>query len=133
MAYFLSITLWLISINCVLFLKNTPLAQWGLWQWVFFVFALLCIAAGIFCFVMGRKLSRVAKEEKRQEEEQRRIRQALHYNLTYEGIDIVPEEEMDPDDYDVYMKPDAGDVIGENGETLTIHEEDLQTKEDQPK
>lgn len=123
MAYFLSVTLWLIALNCVLYLKNTPFFSWGFWQWIFFFFALLCVGAGIFCFIMGKKLSRINKEEKCREEEQRRARQALHYNLTYEGIDIVPEEEMDPDDYNVYMRPEEGDVIGPNGETLVIHED----------
>ncbi len=127
MGIFVAIAILFILISCVLFLVRTPLAQWGSWQWIFLAFSVLLLLFFVAMVWYSIQTHRERKEEKaesaRQEREARR-RQAA---ITYDDLDILPEEEREePDDFDYegYSQVEEGEIIYIDGKVMIAGSEE---------
>ena len=121
MGIFVSIAILFILISCVLFLVRTPLPQWGSWQWIFLAFSVLLLlffVAMVWYSIQSYRDRKAEKAEKAQQEKEARRRQAA---ITYDDLDIVPEEEREaPDDFDYegYSQVEEGEVIYIDGKVM---------------
>lgn len=126
MAYFVSVVMWLLIINCANYLRKTPISLWTGWQWFFLVFTVVLFVMSIAMFKLGMTLSKEHKQELARGEEEHKRKARMHYEMTYEGIDMIPQAEQDTNvnDYSVYMDAKEGEVVFEDSaEKLHIVEE----------
>ncbi len=128
MAYMLAFTMWIICFYMAKYFVEFK-GVWGTIQWIMLFFTVLFAVSSIFIYRMGSAMKKENKEKKKQEEAERRRRARMHYEMTYEGIDVIPDESIDEsniDDYNVYMNIGDGEVYyDEDGnEKLYIAETD---------
>ena len=127
MGIFVAIAILFILISCVLFLVRTPLAQWGSWQWIFLAFSVLLLlffVAMVWYSIQTHRERKEEKAERAQQEREARRRQAA---ITYDDLDILPEEEREePDDFDYegYSQVEEGEIVYIDGKVMIAGSEE---------
>ena len=129
MAFMMTFTMWIICFYLVKYFFEFQ-GTWGPIQWIMLGFTVVFAVSSIFIYRMGFAMKKESKEKEKQEEAERRRRARMHYEMTYEGIDVIPDDPDDAntniDDYNVYMNLNDGEVYyDEDGnERLYIAETD---------
>ena len=129
MAYMMAFTMWIICFYLVKYFIEFQ-GKWGTIQWIMLFFTVLFAVSSIFIYRMGAIMKKENKEKEKQAEAERRRRARMHYEMTYEGIDVIPDDPDDNntniDDYNVYMNLSDGEAYyDDNGnEKLYIVEDE---------
>ena len=127
MGIFVALAILFILISCVLFLVRTPLAQWGSWQWIFLAFSVLLLlffVAMVWYSIQTHRERKEEKAERAQQEREARRRQAA---ITYDDLDILPEEEREePDDFDYEgsSQVEEGEIVYIDGKVMIAGSEE---------
>jgi len=125
MAFLMAVTMWIICFYLVMYFIGFD-GKWGTIQWIMLFFTIAFAVSSIFIFKMGQAMKKEQKERQKRDEAEQRRRARLHYEMTYEGIDVIPEDDSNIDDYNVYMNVADGEVyFDEDGnEHLYIADEE---------